>query len=111
MKLMSKILLGDIDEPPKKRSSINTDLPGSLSNTLGTGKHAQDSVVWLTIKWSLSLGCLLSCILIFFTWPVSPEGIHPPIEPKFPIEELKTIWGIFIPLVTLTLGYMFGKTR
>lgn len=111
MKLMSKISLGEMDEPPKKKSSINTDLPGSLSATLGTGKHAQDSVVWLTIKWSLTLGFLLSCALIWFTWPDSPDGIHPPIESKFPIEELKTIWGVFIPLVTLTLGYMFGKTR
>lgn len=111
MRSVSKIDLGEMEKQPKKKSSINSDVIGTVGSVLGTGKHAQDSVVWLTIKWSLTLGLILSLILFVFMWPISPDGVHPPIEPQFPIEELKTIWGVFIPLVTLALGYMFGKSN
>ncbi len=110
---MSKIDLGDLanSQPKQKKSSIAGDIVGAVSYTIGTGKHAQDSVVWLTIRWSFFLGLILSLILIVFVWPNSPDGIHPPIEPNFPIEQLKTIWSIFVPIVTLALGYMFGKGK
>ncbi|HHF2973691.1 hypothetical protein WMY97_20115 [Vibrio diabolicus] len=110
---MSRINIGNITdaEPKKKKSAIAGDIAGSVSNTIGTGKHAQDSVVWLTIRWSFILGLALSAVLILFMWPDSPDGSHPPIKSVFPIEELKTIWGIFIPIVTLALGYMFGKGK
>ncbi|EGR2831190.1 hypothetical protein ACLB4W_003657 [Vibrio cholerae] len=110
---MSRIDIGDIEnaEPKRKKSAIAGDIVGSVSNTIGTGKHAQDSVVWLTIRWCFILGLLLSAILIIFMWPNSPDGVHPPVKDIFPIEELKTIWAIFIPIVTLALGYMFGKGK
>ncbi|WP_318459657.1 hypothetical protein [Photobacterium leiognathi] len=118
---MSKIdISGIVDEdiqPKKKKSTIRKgilgqeDMAGSVSQTIGTGKHAQDSVVWLTIKWSFIIGSILSFILIAFMWPSSPEGVHPPIAAVFPIEHLKVIWSIFIPIVTLALGYMFGKGK
>ncbi|WP_270826564.1 hypothetical protein [Aeromonas sp. Y318-1] len=110
---MSKIQIGDfINSAPKQnKNTISGDIAGAVSQTLGTGKHAQDSIVWLTIKWSFSLGILLSIILIIFMWPSKPEGVHPPIEANFPIEQLKTIWSIFVPIVTLALGYMFGKGK
>lgn len=110
---MNKIeIAGDNGSIPKqRRSAISGDIVGAVSQTLGTGKHAQDSVVWLTIRWSLLLGFILSVILILFMWPSHPDGVHPPIEAVFPIEQLKTIWSIFVPIITLALGYMFGKGK
>ena len=110
---MSKIDLGEVDSTTTtpKRCRISGDITGAVSNIIGTGKHAQDSVVWLTIKWSFGLGLGLSLALLIFMWPSSPDGIHPPIEAKFPIDHLKTIWSIFVPIITLALGYMFGKGK
>ncbi|ELX4126671.1 hypothetical protein AB9W56_004264 [Vibrio vulnificus] len=113
---MSKINIDAIKEteepqPRRKKSTISGDVPGSVSYSIGTGKHAQDSVVWLTIRWSFILGLVLSLVLVVFMWPVAPDGVHPPIEAVFPIEQLKTIWAIFVPIVTLALGYMFGKGK
>lgn len=110
---MNKIDIADANSniPRPKRSAISGDITGAVSQTLGTGRHAQDSVVWLTIRWSLLLGFILSMILIIFMWPSHPDGIHPPIEAIFPIEQLKTIWSIFVPIITLALGYMFGKGK
>ncbi|WP_087026387.1 hypothetical protein [Thaumasiovibrio subtropicus] len=113
---MSKISIESIrdteePQPRRKKSNISGDVPGSVSYSIGTGKHAQDSVVWLTIRWSFILGITLSLVLIIFMWPSSPDGIHPPLDAEFPIEQLKTIWSIFVPIVTLALGYMFGKGK
>jgi hypothetical protein len=93
-----------------KKSAINEDVVGEVSYTIGTGKHAQDSVVWLTIKWSFNLGLFLSILLVVFMWTTLPEG-NTTTSPEFPIENLKTIWSIFVPIVTLALGYMFGKGK
>lgn len=108
---MSKISLGDINQTSQKpkKSAISEDIAGAVSYTIGTGRHAQDSVVWLTIKWSLSLGFILSVVLIIFMWPCSDSAQSS--SPTFPIEDLKTIWSIFVPIVTLALGYMFGKGK
>lgn len=109
---MNKIDIDEANHVPKpKRSAISGDIIGVVNQTLGTGKHAQDSVVWLTIRWSLIIGSILSVFLIIFMWPPHPDGTHPPIEGNFPIEQLKTIWSIFVPIITLALGYMFGKGR
>jgi len=110
---MNKFTVPEVEENVKKgnNGSVKTDIIGAVNYAIGTGRHAQDSVVWLTIKWSLCLGIFLSFILIVYMWPSSPEGVHPPIKAVFPMAELKSIWGIFVPIVTLALGYMFGKGR
>lgn len=110
---MSKISLEQVgDKQPKQRANlISGDFIGAISKTLGTGKHAQDSIVWLTIKWSFSLGLILSLILIIFMWPSHPDGTNAPLAVEFPTDQLKTIWSIFVPIVTLALGYMFGKGK
>ncbi|MFA0156202.1 hypothetical protein [Vibrio sp. 10N.261.46.A3] len=106
---MSKIELEESPPPKKKQSGISSDVLGTVAKTLGTGQHAQDAVVWLTIVMCFILGSILSLVLICFMWPESPEGVHPPIKPDFPIDEIKEVWGVFIPIVTIALGYIFGK--
>ncbi|WP_063656038.1 hypothetical protein [Aliivibrio fischeri] len=109
---MSKFNFEDLEvaKPKPKKSSIKGDIIGAVNYTIGTGKHAQDSVVWLTIRWSFCLGLFLSTILIWFMWPANPEGSSP-VPTIFPIDQLTSIWSIFVPIVTLALGYMFGKGR
>ena len=82
---------------------IDSDLAGRMSMQIGTGRHAQTSIVFYTIKTcfiigsSCSLGAYVACI--YFT-----------DKPYF-IESLKGIWAIFIPVITLGLGYIFGKNK
>ena len=108
---MSNVKLPQQPEAPKRRANVKQDIVGAVNYTIGTGKHAQDSVVWLTIKWSLSLGLFLSISLIIYMWPETADGVHPPIKAIFPMDDLKSIWSIFVPIVTLALGYMFGKAK
>ncbi|HGV9306400.1 TPA: hypothetical protein ACNOH7_002310 [Vibrio fluvialis] len=89
-------------------SSQNQDHAGHLSQYLGTGNNAQNSVVWLTIKWCFISGAVLSTVLILYLWYFTPS-CKDNCSVSFPIDNLKTIWSIFVPIITLALGYMFGK--
>ncbi|EGQ9971465.1 hypothetical protein M5224_004712 [Vibrio parahaemolyticus] len=104
----------------KPKSTLSTSNPevdhlGSVNKSLGTGKNAQDSVVWLTILWSFGVGIGTTLLLFVFVWYYYPSApiicaTSAPI-PEFPLEYLTTIWSVFIPVITLALGYMFGKRK
>ncbi|MFA1563206.1 hypothetical protein [Aliivibrio fischeri] len=110
------------DKPPKTKpksilstSSGEVDHLGSVNKSLGTGKNAQDSVVWLTILWSFGIGIGTTLLLFIFVWYYYPSApmicaVSAPI-PEFPLEYFTTIWSVFIPVITLALGYMFGKRK
>ena len=61
-------------------------LTGSIASQIGTGEHAKDSFIWATLKYCFLLGALINII-----------------------SDLKDIWSIFTPILTLALGYAFGK--
>ncbi len=87
---------------PSDQSHLSADLPGKLSQYIGSGRHAQTAIVYLTIKWSFILGVAFSMAIFIAAW----IGWN-----KFSVEDIKTVWTIFIPLITLALGYLFGKGR
>jgi hypothetical protein len=75
---------------------------GSISKQIGTGKHARTNIVYTIIKWSFIAGSLLTLIIIAMVW----KNII-----IFSVENIVSIWTIFIPLITLSLGYLFGKGK
>jgi hypothetical protein len=75
---------------------------GTIQATIGTGANAKDSIVWMTITWSFVIASCLS--LLLFSLVVCFKDF------KF-LEEVKTVWSIFIPIITLALGYAFGKSQ
>jgi len=83
-------------------SQISPDIPGKVSAHIGTGKHAKAAIVWETIKWSFLAGTGITLILV----GAALAKIY-----TFSIEDLKMTWGIFIPIITLALGYIFGKGK
>ncbi|EPM5663238.1 hypothetical protein [Vibrio alginolyticus] len=88
------------------------ELVGDLGYFLGTGKNAQDSVVWLTIKWSFFIGIGISVVIVLYMMYFTPKFLpicDPSYKPTFPMEYIKSTWAIFVPIITLALGYMFGK--
>jgi len=85
----------------KPESSL--DLPGKITGIIGSGKHAQAAIVWQTIKWSFIAGVILT-LLVFV-------GSYFDSKLAFTVDSVTTIWAIFIPLITLALGYIFGKGK
>ncbi|MBL5931032.1 hypothetical protein [Lelliottia amnigena] len=81
--------------------------PGTIAQQIGTGEHARDSFIWMTLKYCFNLGALFSvCIILAYFHFVfdksEPEKINI-------VAALKDVWSIFTPILTLALGYAFGK--
>ena len=82
-------------------------LTGSIASQIGTGEHAKDSFIWATLKYCFLLGALFSIIMLFVYLYFSLDKNTP--EKINIISDLKDIWSIFTPILTLALGYAFGK--
>lgn len=80
---------------------------GTIAKEIGTGEHAKDSFIWTTLKYCFYLGGLFSIclLLVFFHFSFDLDS-----PDKFDIvSALKDVWSIFTPILTLALGYAFGK--
>lgn len=97
---------------PVKVSSLSAapvegrPVEGKIAKEIGTGDAAKDSFVYLTIKWSFLIGSLSTAAIFaksFFDCDAS--GVNSAVE------VVKSIWSVFMPVITLALGYAFGKGR
>ncbi|WP_375123565.1 hypothetical protein [Pseudomonas sp. LW8] len=75
---------------------------GRIAANIGTGENARNAIVWMTITWSFIIASGLSVLL--FSLVVADKDF------KY-LEQIKSVWTIFIPLITLALGYSFGKSQ
>ncbi|CAM4393044.1 MULTISPECIES: hypothetical protein [Klebsiella pneumoniae complex] len=115
MEEMIKPSLGksDTDKPKSSQPSVNSEsksgmsYPGSIAAQIGTGEHAKDSFIWMILKYCFYLGAIFSggMMLAYFHYVFDrnePDKIDI-------IAALKDVWSIFTPILTLALGYAFGK--
>ena len=87
-----------INPPPGQLAPI----PGVVTQQIGSGDHAQNAIVYRTILWSFSAGGLLSAAAFAHALLKGTAS---------PLGEVKDVWSIFAPLITLALGYLFGKGK
>ena len=78
---------------------------GQISATIGTGENAKNSIIWITIRWSFIIGGVVSVALY-----LRPAYCGTDYMGNL-IDDIKAIWSIFMPIITLALGYTFGKGR
>lgn len=73
----------------------------SIPDKIGKGDDAKNSVVWHVITYSLTIySCIVAALLVIDV--VNNGG-------SSSLTIVKDSWAIFTPIITLTLGYMFGK--
>lgn len=73
----------------------------NIPNKIGTGDDAKNSVVWHVITYSLTIySCIVAALLVIDV--VNNDG-------NSALTIVKDSWAIFTPIITLSLGYMFGK--
>src|SRR5215212_6871004 len=96
-----------ISIPEKKsvslRDKINPDIPGKITRQIGSGKYAQAAIAWHTIKWCFITGLILTTLQFISSVFIQSK--------PFSLEDVKGFWSVIIPIVTLVLGYMFGKGK
>ena len=92
----------------KKNNRFNSSagVPGKITETLGSGDNARNSIIYLTIKWSFISGCVISLFVILNYWFFRQNEKVPDFT-----EDIKMVWEIIIPIITLSLGYAFGKSQ
>lgn len=101
--------MGDKFEFPQQEVGKKTtlkfaeDSPGKIAGIIGSGKHAQTAIVYKTIGWSFLAGSVFTAFIFILSWVTG--------QTKPAIDDIKTIWSIFIPVITLALGYIFGKGK
>lgn len=93
----------DIDTSPKEMvKATDRQLVGKIAQHIGTGQNAKDSFIWMTITWSLSIASSIS--VAFFLVDLCSDG-----SSLDTMDNIKNTWAIFTPIITLALGYAFGK--
>lgn len=89
------------DKSTKANSLSNKEIVGKIGTYIGTGKNAKDSFIWMTITWSFCIATGLSLLLIICSFFIAESFVL--------IDSIKDIWAVFVPVITLALGYAFGK--
>ena len=82
--------------------SLNGEITGTITGLIGTGKNAKDSFIWMTITWIFYIATGISLLLFFrsFFEIAKTENL---------LDYITGIWSLFIPIITLALGYAFGR--
>lgn len=86
-------------KPEVKASIFNFNTP--FANLIGKGDQAKDSVVWYLITRLVRMSFLI--ILILFVVDICKN------DGKNCVSLLKDVWSVFAPIITLAMGYLFGK--
>ena len=104
---------GESTPPPPATGSPNTTtsahLFGTIAKLIGTGENAENSIVWMTITWSLRIATGLSVVLLIFLGISFFQG-KDQVVPEF-TKNIISVWSIFTPIITLALGYAFGRNE
>jgi len=88
--------------PPSEKTSVGESVVSKISKEIGTGEAAKDSFVYLTIRWSFLVGTLTSLAIFARSFCDTSADL---------VDMVKTVWSVFMPIITLALGYAFGKGR
>lgn len=92
-----------------KSGKFNTkpkNYTGKITQTIGSGTNAQYSLIYIVIIFSFIAIIVISILVILNYW------LFRDTENKVPdiTSDLKVIWEIVTPIITLALGYAFGKS-
>jgi hypothetical protein len=79
---------------------------GKISEIIGEGKSALNSIAFVTLVTTFFVALVLSAWLL-----VEAPLKDCTMASSQWLELMKGVWGIFIPILTLVLGYVFGKSK
>lgn len=78
---------------------------GSVAATIGQGDDAKNTFIWIAIRWSFIIGGLTSLAIY-----MRPLYCQAELNGDL-LNDIKSAWNIFLPVITLALGYSFGKDK
>lgn len=110
--MTSEITFGKDPQKPIKKPTRTTNVykevrgnAGTIANTIGEGENAKNSFIWMAIRYSFWIGALTSLAIY-----ARPLYCQVDLQTNL-LEDIKGTWQIFLPVITLALGYSFGKGK
>lgn len=91
------------------KSSISKNekfIISDITKRIGRGQDASNSIVYLVIKWAFWVGAIITLIVAINYWIFREKEKVPDF-----IGDISTLWDIIVPIITLALGYHFGKSN
>lgn len=92
----------ELKKEDKASSLSKKEIAGKIAGHIGTGRNAKDSFIWMTITWSFYIASGLSILLFARSFSVGAQDENL-------LSSIVEVWSVFIPIITLALGYAFGK--
>lgn len=87
-------------------SESSTSFVPNITKTIGRGEDARNSFIYLTITYTFITAVIITILCAINHWCFRKDEKVPNI-----IEDIQIVWDIAIPLITLALGYAFGKAK
>jgi hypothetical protein len=79
---------------------------GKITKTIGRGEDARNSFVYLTLRWAFIVGSVITVFIIINKWFFEDDSNATSI-----MADISNAWEIVVPIITLALGYAFGKSK
>lgn len=101
-----------VDDPSKTKVSarknfLATESSDEPKRSFVDSEDAKETVVWFIIKFILILCGCVCCVIVFTDVVINKKS--PPSSSQQLISDIKSLWETFSSILTLSLGYLFGK--
>ena len=97
------------EDKPKTEIIYSESFRAKITQNIGHGDDAKNSIIYLTLKYCFISGCIISIILTVNYWIEKYQNGTSTNEDF--ITYIIKGWGIVIPIITLALGYAFGQSK
>lgn len=100
------------------QASLNKSLEGRsekvdtspITAKIGKGDDAKNSIIWTIVTWCLAIPAGITFFYFLTMWYAMYLFPNPDNHLGAIRENISKIWGLFIPIITLALGYLYGKS-
>ncbi len=97
------------EEHLSRNRVIGVKSKNSIEDIIGKGNEAKNSIIWITIRWCLAIPLVITILFFISLWVAYALGLSE--EFKELKDYMLKIWSTFAPIITLALGYLYGKTE
>lgn len=77
---------------------------GKITEDIGEGDNAKNSIVFIVLERCFIIAGIITFGLFLYNVFLS-------CEKQELVKDIISIWEIFVPVITLALGYVFGKGK
>lgn len=94
------------EEKPNEFTKPSISFIPNITKTIGRGEDARNSFIYLTIRYAFIAAVIITILCVLNHWFFREEEKIPNIT-----DDIQIIWDIAVPLITLALGYAFGRAK